>query len=268
MLFSTFTILAILGASQAKPAPMVLDFDDVLLLRDDGDHVVMKKWDYQIEEDKREVQRRHANFGRAPATSARINKKCEQSTEVQVLEDTNFNDWDVAMSPVIGNTGSTLANVAVAKGYSIADTISVSAAVEFPGIEFEDAQKELKRGVTGLGLTLYDQVSESLGVSLEGILTASLDLTYTNTYTTTDTQTFTFNVPNGQYGLVISNPWVHRVSGNVLSGCTDSPTVNTFSSSEYTSQAYGDLEWVKGPIVMCNSSSYPVPYCIGDGQHE
>lgn len=263
MLFSTLTILAILGASQAKPAPQVLGFDDVLLLRDDGDHVVMKKWDYQIEEDKREVQRRHANFGRAPATSARINKKCEQSTEVQVLEDTNFNDWDVAMSPVIGNTGSTAATVAVAKGYSIADTISVSASVEFPGVP-----EELKRAVSGLGLTLYDQISESLGVSLEGILTASLDLTYTNTYTTTDTQTFTFNVPNGQYGLVISNPWVHRVSGNVLSGCTDSPTVNTFTSSEYTSQAYGDLEWVKGPIVMCNSSSYPVPYCVGDGQHE
>lgn len=264
MLFSTLTILAILGASQAKPAPKVLGFDDVLLLRDDGDHVVMKKWDYQIEEDKREVQRRHANFGRAPATSARINKKCEESTEVQVLEDTNFNDWDVAMSPVIGNTGSTAATVAVAKGYSIADTISVSASVEFPGVQPE----ELKRGLSGLGLTLYDQVSESVGFSLEGILTASLDLSYTNTYTTTDTQTFTFNVPNGQYGLVISNPWVHRVSGNVLSGCTDSPTVNTFSSSEYTSQAYGDLEWVKGPIVMCNSSSYPVPFCIGDGQHE
>lgn len=126
MLFSTFTVLAILGAAQAKPAPKVLGFDDVLLLREDGDHVVMKKWDYQIEEDKREVQRRHANFGRAPATSAKIEKKCDQSTEVQVLSDTNFNDWDVAMSPVIGNTGSTAATVAVAKGYSIADAVSVS----------------------------------------------------------------------------------------------------------------------------------------------
>ncbi|KAJ4421541.1 hypothetical protein N0V82_003679 [Gnomoniopsis sp. IMI 355080] len=238
MLFSTFTILALLGASQAKPAPKVLEFDDVLLLREDGDHVVMKKWEYQIQEDKREVQRRRearANIGRAPAMAAKLDKKCEESTEVQVLTDENFNDWDVAMSPVIGNTGSSVATVAVSKGYSIADAV---------------------------------QVSETVGVTLESVLTASLSLSYTNTYTTTDTQTFSFNVPNGQYGLVISNPYVHRVTGNVLSGCTDSPTVETFSTSSYTSQTYGDLEWVKGPIVMCNASTYPIPFCVGEGEHQ
>lgn len=133
MLFSTFAILAILGVSQAKPAPVVLDFDDVLLLGDDGNHVVMKKWDYQLEEDKREVQRRReaAKVARSPeaaneAKAAKLDKKCEESTEVQVLEDTYFNDWDVAMSPVIGNTGSVIATVAVAKGYSIADAVAVS----------------------------------------------------------------------------------------------------------------------------------------------
>lgn len=259
MLFSTFTILAILGASQAKPAPKVLEFDDVLLLREDGDHVVMKKWDYQIEEDKREVQRRRearANVGRAPAMSAKLDKKCEESTEVQVLTDENFNDWDVAMSPVIGNTGSSVATVAVAKGYSIADAVSVSPE---GGPDCDDRAVEL---------TLTCQVSETVGVTLESVLTASLSLSYTNTYTTTDTQTFSFNVPNGQYGLVISNPYVHRVTGNVLSGCTDSPTAETFSTSSYTSQTYGDLEWVKGPIVMCNSSTYPVPFCVGEGEHQ
>ncbi|KAJ4394862.1 hypothetical protein N0V93_004082 [Gnomoniopsis smithogilvyi] len=238
MLFSAFAILAILGASQATPAPKVLEFDDVLLLREDGNHVVMKKWDYQIEEDKREVQRRRLG-NKAARTSegevAKISKKCEESTEIQVLEDTYFNDWDVAMSPVIGNTGSTIATVAVAKGYSIADAVSVT---------------------------------ETVSATLDKVFSASLALSYTNTYTTTDTQTFSFNVPNGQYGLVVSNPWVHRVSGNVLSGCTDSPTVDEFSSSSYTSQNYGDLEWVKGPIVMCNSSTYPVPYCIGQGEHQ
>lgn len=126
MLFSTFTLLALLGASQAKPAPKILDFDDVLYLREDGNHVVMKKWDVQLEEDKREVQRRKANIGRAPAAPANVDKRCEESTEVQVITDTNFNDWDVAMSPVIGNTGSTIATVAIAKGYSVADGTTVS----------------------------------------------------------------------------------------------------------------------------------------------
>lgn len=127
MLFSAFAVLALFGAAQAKPAPKVLEFDDVLVLREDGNHVVMKKWDYSLEEDKREVQRRKALVGRAPETSpaAKIDARCEESTEVQVLVDEHFNNWDVSMSPVIGNTGSSTASVAVAKGYSIADSISV-----------------------------------------------------------------------------------------------------------------------------------------------
>lgn len=41
-------------------------------------------------------------------------------------QDTNFNDWDVPMSPVIGNIGSTGASVAVTKGYSVANSAYVS----------------------------------------------------------------------------------------------------------------------------------------------
>lgn len=40
-------------------------------------------------------------------------------------QDTNFNDWDVAMSPVVGNIGSTGASVAVSKGYSVANSAYV-----------------------------------------------------------------------------------------------------------------------------------------------
>lgn len=41
------------------------------------------------------------------------------------MKDTHFNDWDVAMSPVIGNIGSTGASVAVTKGYSVANSAYV-----------------------------------------------------------------------------------------------------------------------------------------------
>lgn len=120
-----------------------------------------------------------------------------------------------------------------------------------------------------LGLTFsLVKVTETVGVTLESILTASLALQYSNTYTTTDTQTFSFNVPDGQYGVVISNPYTHRVAGNVLSGCTDSPSSDAFQWDTYTSQSFGDLEWVQGPISMCNSSTYPVPFCVGSGTHE
>lgn len=76
-----------------------------------------------------------------------------------------------------------------------------------------------------------------------------------------------FSVPAGQWGVVVSNPYTRRLSGNVVSGCTDSPTTEEFSSDSYTSQSYGDLSWVTGPIRICNSSTYPVPYCVGTGTH-
>lgn len=94
-----------------------------------------------------------------------------------------------------------------------------------------------------------------------------MSLTYSETWTTTETTTFTFNVPSGQYGLVVSNPYTHRVAGNVLSGCTDSPTSDAFTVDSYTSATYGSLSWVEGPITLCNSSTYPVPYCVGSGTH-
>lgn len=87
------------------------------------------------------------------------------------------------------------------------------------------------------------------------------------TWTTTDTLTYNFNVPNGQYGVVVSNPNTHRVTGNVLSGCTDSPTSDPFTSDSYTQQESNGLTWVQGPIHLCNSSSYPIPYCVGTGTH-
>lgn len=126
MSLKSFALFALLGASQAKPTPVALQHDDYLVLRSDGPPVVMKEWDYRIEEDKREVQRRKAkNLPRAPKLSSRANKRCEESTEVQVLSETDFTNWDVTMSPVIGNTGSSAASVSVTQGYSIANSLSV-----------------------------------------------------------------------------------------------------------------------------------------------
>lgn len=134
MSFKTMSLLALLGLSQASPlTPRVLEHDDVLVLRD-GKALVMKSWDYTLEEDKREVQQRKAGVSvRAEKTANKAGRSeeleargCEESTEVQVLTDTHFNNWDVAMSPVIGNTGSSTASVAVSAGYSLADSVSVS----------------------------------------------------------------------------------------------------------------------------------------------
>lgn len=133
MLFKSLTLLGLLGASQAKPTamPITLEHDDVLAFRDDGSPVVMKEWDYRIEQDKEDVQRkkRSVSYRAAAAAAAPVRNSgrgCEQSTEVQVLQETDFVNWDVAMSPVIGNTGSSAAMVSVAQGYSLANSLSVS----------------------------------------------------------------------------------------------------------------------------------------------
>lgn len=126
MFLGTVALFALLGLSQAKPTHQVLGHDDVLLLRD-GKALVMKSWDYQLEEDKREVQRRKAGHLPTKKASDLKARGCEESSEVQVITDTYFNNWDVAMSPVIANTGGPTVTLAVSKGYSISNSVEVSA---------------------------------------------------------------------------------------------------------------------------------------------
>lgn len=122
-------IFALLGVSQANPAPVILQTDDVLVVRDDGSPAVMKYWEYDIQEAKAEVARRKTGIPRfrAPA-GKKLTDRCEESTEVQVLSDTHFTNWDVTMSPVIENTGAG-ASVSVTQGYSIQNSITVRTAL-------------------------------------------------------------------------------------------------------------------------------------------
>lgn len=102
---------------------------------------------------------------------------------------------------------------------------------------------------------------------LEKLLGVDMPGKGTWTWTTSDDQTFTFQVPQGQYGLVVSNPYVRRVTGNYISGCVDSPSYEPWQTTTYSTQSYTNMEWVEGPIRLCNSTTYPVPYCVGSGTH-
>ncbi|GKT55919.1 hypothetical protein ColTof4_11668 [Colletotrichum tofieldiae] len=231
MRFSVLAAAGLIGAAAAAPAPapVALNFDDVIVVGEDGTHQVMKSAEYDA------LQARAA-LAPAPAIKSleSVSRRgCEESTEVQVITDDQFLNWDVAISPVLSSIGGS-ATVSVANGYSIANSVSVTS-----------------------GLT----------ATVEGVLGMSLSVSYSETWTTTETQTLGFTVPDGQYGLVVSQPNVRRVTGNILSGCTDSPSKTEFTSDTYTSQSYGNLAWVKGVIRLCNSTTYPVPYCIGNGEH-
>ncbi|KAJ0165687.1 hypothetical protein CTA2_10359 [Colletotrichum tanaceti] len=232
MRFSVLSTAGLIGAAIAapRPAPVALNYDDVVVVGQDGTHQIMKSSEYDA------LQSRAA-LAPAPeiqAIQGLERRGCQESTEVQVISDDEFLNWDVAISPVLSSIGGS-ATVSVANGYSISNSVSVTA-----------------------GLT------SSIA---EGALGASLSVSYSETWTTTETQTLGFTVPEGQYGLVVSQPNVRRVTGNILTGCTDSPKKTEFTSDSYSSQAYGSLAWVKGVIRLCNSTTYPVPYCIGNGEH-
>lgn len=249
MLFrNTIIALALGGLASATPAkqePRILQYDDVILPRADGGYDIMKKWEWshierRMEKAAREQAMENKRAALAgdtipPWANLDVGKRdCEESREVQILTDTNFTDTDIPMSPVIGGQGGQ-ATVAVTKGYSVANSLTVG-------------------------------ISEEI-TFVKDLFSASMKIDYGTTWTSTDSQTFTYWVNPGEYGVVVSNPFTRRITGNVLSGCSDSPTTSTFTADSRSSQTYGDLSWVRGPIYLCNSTTYPVPYCVGDGTH-
>lgn len=253
MLFkNSAAVLALVGLAAAVPAkkePQILFHDDVILPRADGGFDVMKDWEWtdierRMEKEQREravEEKRRSLAGENIPDGANvglyesnIQRRCDESTEVQVLTDSQFTNWDVAMSPVIGANGGQ-ATVAVTKGYSVTNTISVGTGADYT------VQKE--------------------------IFKVSMKIDYSYSWTTSDTQTFTYYLTPGQYGVVVSNPYTRRITGNFLSGCGDSPNYEAYTSDSYESQDYTGMSWVAGPIRLCNATSYPIPYCVGTGTH-
>lgn len=138
------------------------------------------------------------------------------------------------MSSVVFSAPSTTATVAITDGYSIGNTVSVS---------------------LGTSLTL-----------IEGFLSTSLGISYSESWTSTATVGYTFSIPDGKYGAVVSNPLTTRNSGRLQSGCVgDFSNGVEFVSDSYSSRAYGSLSWVEGTISLCTGDEYPMKMCVGDG---
>lgn len=127
MYIKPIALLSLLGAAQALAPPKILSPDDVIVPNDDGSYSIMKDYEYGIQKSKREMLNKRSKHSppTTPSDVGALERRCDETTEVQVLTDTNFNNWDVAMSPVISNTGSSMATIAVTKGYSISNSVSV-----------------------------------------------------------------------------------------------------------------------------------------------
>ncbi|KAF4345529.1 hypothetical protein FBEOM_479 [Fusarium beomiforme] len=222
-----FALIGLVSVAQAAAAPKILAYDDVIVLKTDGTSQVMKAADLEALET-------------APAIKTSSKRSVErrgcESTEVQVLSEKEFLNWDVPMSPVISSLDGSKATVSVTSGFTISNSISVGAS---------------------FGITI-----------VKDILSATLSIDYTETWTSSQQQSLSFQVPENHHGLIVSQPYVRRVQGNVLSGCGDNIEKTEFTSDSYESQTYGNLEWVKGIIRLCSSETYPIPFCNGEGEHK
>ncbi|OLN87204.1 hypothetical protein CCHL11_03713 [Colletotrichum chlorophyti] len=223
----------------ASLSSKVLDHDDVVIYGVNGQYKIVKEAEFQDlvstgvltygGENNNKTEARDLSEPRLEARAC-----AGFNAEYQVTGTSDFLDWDVQISPVFGAQQAPV-TIAIARGYQVTNSITVGG---------------------------------EAGISAEG-LSAGLKIDFQRQWTTIDTTTVTYTVPTGYYGVVISQPWTHRIFGNVYTSCTTSNYVKSaFQGNTHTSQTYaGGLQWVTGVFRLCASKSYPIPYCEGSGYH-
>lgn len=80
-------IVALFSLSHAKPTAKVLQYDDVIVADRDGSIVIMKDYEYELQEARETLHRRKADFVHvAPRRETHTNqRRCDESIEYQVL---------------------------------------------------------------------------------------------------------------------------------------------------------------------------------------
>jgi hypothetical protein len=232
------------GLASAKAIPRALSEDEIIVFGKGGRVEVMNKTSYALLSSPESpvfnltsstpttistIQ--NAASKRSPGTGT-VDARCSKETIYSMNPVSSFLNWDVIMSSVVhASTGD--ASVAVTAGYSITNTIDVS-------------------------------VSTSLTL-IENYLSTTYSIDYSQSWSSSYSAGYTFTVPSGKYGAVVSNPLTTRHSGSVDIGCVGYAETTTFQADSYSSKSYGDLSWVEGTISLCTSTSYPMPMCIGSG---
>ncbi|KAL3423095.1 hypothetical protein PVAG01_04842 [Phlyctema vagabunda] len=172
------------------------------------------------------------NSTTVPAKYLKSRADCKSHEIYTPYPTQKFLNWDVLMSSIVHATGSTT-TVAVTEGYTIGNSLSVS---------------------TGFGAQLTEALS----------ITASID--YTQTWSSSYSVSYTYGVPYGKYGAVVSNPQVTRESGRIDVGCIGEPSQSIeYQADSYTSHGFSELNWVDGVISLCLGDTFPLERCLGEG---
>lgn len=95
----------------------------------------------------------------------------------------------------------------------------------------------------------------------------SFGIDYSQSWESEYSAQYTFEIPEGKIGAVVSNPTTTRNTGKVYKGCLGEQYLSsTYSGDSYQSRAFGGLSWVDGVISLCTGDNFPLMRCIGEGR--
>ncbi|KAI6248268.1 hypothetical protein HI914_03309 [Erysiphe necator] len=181
------------------------------------------------------AEQHYSNFtieedkGPSPA----IQKRCEKRTVFTMNPVETFLNWDVAMSSVVLAPPNNTASVNIDKGHLIGEKLSVSAG---PALK---------------------SVKKFMGVSLS--------INYDRSWMTDSSVKYSFVIPPGKFGAVVSNPFTIRHSGWVDIGCIGNSERFKFSGDSYRDMVFMNMPWVEGVIGLCIGDTFPLKRCLGSG---
>jgi len=172
------------------------------------------------------------DFSEDAGNATALDKRCTNVRLIVRNKDSDFLDWDIPLSSALHATGETN-TIAVTSGYSISDSITVSASVDYTFIK--------------------------------DVLSASVGISYTTSWSSQYAAAYTTGVPKGKWGMMVSNPRVYRRSGYAKVGCIGSQRSTYFQADQHFSNNYKGLAWVQGSISLLTSNTYPLKKRIGSG---
>lgn len=221
-----------------------LNEDDVILFSKDGQFKVVPRSEYDVHFNdiaSATPEQHHGNFVNVEEkpTSQNIvkrqdiDKSCDKHSVFSVRPTERYINWDVPMSSVVRAPANSSASVSVSSGYWIGNSLRVSSSRNLEDVK------------------LF--IVKSLGVA------------YDKSWTTTFSAGYSYTIPKGRYGAIVSNPLTTKHSGYLDIGCIGRTTRTEYSFESYNSKDFAQMKWVDGVISLCLGDTYPLPKCLGNG---
>ncbi|KAL6706294.1 hypothetical protein ACN47E_005584 [Coniothyrium glycines] len=223
----------------------VLNTNKAILNLEDGlnhDGLNISAWESQLkaagfllEPPEIDVEFLNYTISAEDAEHLALAKRQSCNSRALVTEKTqSFVDWDVQMSPVVCAVGPM--TISVTDGYSVANSISVSADLDFTWIA--------------------DKLKTTFGVNFQRTWTTSASILVGGT------------VPDGNCGCMIWKPLTTRRYGSVYQGCVGAlKKTGTFMADDRGTGSYNGVQWIAGARSLCykKGSNPPLSRCQGSG---